>query len=539
MSAPLRTKGGLQGGRFASILALAIALLFATPAPAQESASIWQRIVALFRPAPPPAGDEPCVFEGVEIGEVEAPAATPVVAVIKKAWEANLGGEQAARRYVRARLTRAPSRLLAAHPAKALNDRDFVDRVARDTWSGLEAMTDRINGLPINNIRLAEVDGNLDVRVGDYAGTTDIGLSLIATVAAFDLGYIDAAAAAARITRVLRTLAQLETHDGFFYNFYDTTSLERTSDFVSFVDSSWLTAGLMVARTTFPALHADLSRLIERTDYGFFYDDRLRQMSHGYYVSVDLRSRYHYGVLFAESRLGSLIAIGKGDAPEEHWFAMVRTFPASCDWQQQTPRGRRARTVRGHRVLGGWYEWVGLQYVPSWGGSMFEALMPRLLIDEPRYAPRSLGRNGDVHSVVQRRYAVETLGYPVWGLSPSWTPSSGYSEFGVPPLGSAGYKAGPVTPHAAALALLATPAEAVTNLRRLADGYDAYGEFGFYDAVDAESGDVAHTYLTLDQAMTLIAMANYLTDGAVQKRFAADSIAQRALPLLADEDFFE
>ena len=170
---------------------------------------------------------------------------------------------------------------------------------------------------------------------------------------------------------------------------------------------------------------------------------------------------------------------------------------------------------------------------------MFEALMPRLLIDEHLHAPRSLGRNGDAHAVVQRRYAVEELGYPVWGLSPSATLDARYSEFGATPLGSAGYKAGPVTPHAAALALMATPGEAITNLRRLSEGYDAYGEYGFYDAIDAQNGDVAHTYLTLDQAMSFIAMANYLTDGSIQKHFAADPIAQRALPILADENFFE
>src|SRR6185436_7676536 len=202
------------------------------------------------------------------------------------------------------------------------------------------------------------------VRVGDYAGTTDIGLALIATAAAYDLGFIDAAAATARITGLLHTLDHLESYEGFFYNFYDTTSLERTSNFVSFVDSAWLTAGLMVARTTFPPMREELSRFIERTDYRFFYDDDLRQMSHGYYVSTRKPSRYHYGVLYAESRLGSLIAIGKGDAPEEHWFAMVRTFPASCDWKQLPPHGRRAREVRGHRVVGGWYQWRDLKYVP-------------------------------------------------------------------------------------------------------------------------------------------------------------------------------
>jgi hypothetical protein len=362
---------------------------------------------------------------------------------------------------------------------------------------------------------------------------------MIATVAALELRLVDEATAIARIQATLHTLERLESYAGFHFNFYDTTSLERTTDMISFVDSSWLTAGLIVARSALPSLHERCTRLLERGDYGFFYDDGRGQMSHGYYVDSGARSIFHYGVLYAESRLGSLIAIGKGDVPEGHWFDMVRTFPDSCEWQQQPPLGRQHKTIRGHSFVGGWYEWKGSSYVPSWGGSMFEALMPRLLVDESLYAPASLGRNGDVHARVQRRYAIEELGYPVWGLSPSWTLHGSYAEFGVRPLGSVGYAAGPVTPHAAMLALMATPEEAIANLREIAGRYDAYGPFGFYDAVDRESGEVAHTYLTLDQAMSLIAMANYLEDGCIQKRFAADPIVQQVLPMLAEERFFE
>ena len=71
--------------------------------------------------------------------------------------------------------------------------------------------------------------------------------------------------------------------------------------------------------------------------------------------------------------------------------------------------------------------------MPSWGGSMFEALMPTLVVDERRHAPESLGRNDVVHAALQRRHALEKLGYPVWGMSPSATPAGdGYGEFGVP-----------------------------------------------------------------------------------------------------------
>ena len=171
---------------------------------------------------------------------------------------------------------------------------------------------------------------------------------------------------------------------------------------------------------------------------------------------------------------------------------------------------------------------------------MFEALMPTLVVDEQRYAPQSLGRNDETHAAVQRRYATEDLGYPVWGLSPSANPSDGeYGEYGVKVLGSLGYGPGAVAPYAGALALSVMPDEAAANLRRLAERYDVYGDYGFYDSVDPHSGKVAYEYLALDQSMILIAAANGLKDHCIQKRFAADPIAARALAIIGDERFFE
>jgi hypothetical protein len=264
-------------------------------------------------------------------------------------------------------------------------------------------------------------------------------------------------------------------------------------------------------------------------------------MSHGFFVDARGRSPYHYATLYTEARVGSLIAIGKGDVPESHWFHMLRTFPPDCTWQSQEPKARRVKTVRGYETSGGWYEWNGLRYVPSWGGSMFEALMPTLFVNERLLAPKSLGRNGEVHVEVQRRWAREVLGYPVWGLSPAVAPGpDGYREYGVTVLGtSKSYGEAAVTPHATALALAVAPAEATAALRELATRYEVYGDYGFYDSVDPKSGQVGYAYLALDQGMLFLALANHLKDGLVQKLFASDPIAQRALPILADEDFFD
>jgi len=493
------------------------------------------------RATPPDPNDEPCELGGsVHGGEVEPGARDLVVAVKKKAWEASRGGEEAAKPYIRARLAGWPSRLVADRHSLPSGDRDFVARVARDTWRGIEAFTDRESHLPVDNVHLETVAADRSGgRVGDYTNITSVGLHLIAIVAAHDLKLVSTRRAVGEIRAVLATLDHLETYEGFFYNYYDTTSLERTSNFISFVDTSWLTAGLMLARGAFPDVGADATRLIDRQDDRFFYDAASGRMSHGYYVQLRARSRYHYGVLYAESRLGSVLAIGRGEAPEQHWFRMVRTFPADCAWQSMPPLDRRRKEIAGQPFYGGYYEWQGVRYVPSWGGSMFEALMPTLVLDEPAIAPRSLGANDAAHALVQRRYALELLADPVWGMSPSTRPDDrAYSEYGIKLLGSLGYAPGAVTPHASALALAVDPPAAIANLRTLAERYDAYGDFGFYDAVDPSTGEVAHAYLALDQAMVFIAAANYLTDHAIQRRFASDPSVARALPVLAREDFF-
>jgi hypothetical protein len=489
------------------------------------------------------AEHDPACELGDEVvgGQVEPGASDVVFATKKKAWEAALGGEEAARPYVRARLAGWPSTLTIDQRTLPAADREFVARLARDTWRGLDALTDRENHLPIDNVHLDEGSTvHREPRVGDYTNVTSVGLRLIAIVGAHELELVSRADAVRRLEEVLTTLDALESHDGFLFNYYDTTSLERTSNFISFVDSSWLTAGLMTVRNAFPELGPRCTRMIDRQSYRFFYDDVRELMSHGYYVHRRSRSLFHYGVLYAESRLGSLIAIGKGDVPEKHWFRMTRTFPAACRWQSMNPLGRHRKEVRGHTFVGGWYDWKGVRYVPSWGGSMFEALMPTLVFDETRHAPGSLGANDVAHVEVQHRYAAEELGYPVWGLSPSTTPGSDlYGEYGVKVAGSLGYAPGAVTPHAAALALgLAT--DAAANLRSLVERYPGiYGDYGFYDSVDPATGQVAQTYLTLDQTMIFLSAVNYLTEHAIQRHFAADPIAERAMPVVAGENFFD
>ena len=437
------------------------------------------------------------------------------------------------------------------------DDREFLLEIARDTWRFFDEIVDKEHGLPLDTIQLGkEKPLEEGTWIGDYTNVTNIGVYFMVLVSAYDLGFITKEDCLARIEKTVTTLENLEHHSsGFHYNYYDTTTLERTSYFVSLVDSGWLATGLYVAKNAFPdaPVSQRIQGMLSKWNFSFFYDPVERQMWHGYYDHLQVYSDYHYGPLYSEPRAISYMAVARGDAPKEHWFlGLVRTFPDTYTWQEQDPKNRVDRTVLGFTFPGGHYEWKSankssdgsaansggdLKYIPSWGGSAFEALMPAMVLDEKRIALKGLGLNDARHVQGQIRYALEELQFPVWGMSPSSVPEGGYSEFGAKPFGSKGYKAGVVTPHATALSLEFAPKEAIANFRKLIELYDIYGEYGFYDAVTVKTGLVAHKYLALDQAMILIPINNYLNDGAIRKRFHAEPAMKEAEPLLSEEDF--
>ena len=446
-----------------------------------------------------------------------------------------------ARMAIKDRLVAWPQKSLVEAKSLPAKDVDFLRRLALDTWRGLDGLSDKEHGLPLDRVHFG--DGSIkleDAQIGDYTSITNIGFHFLAIVSAYELKFINRDEALRRLTASLSSLERMETYEGFYYNYYNTASLGKTSNFISFVDSGWLTAGLMVGRTAFPEIADRCSKLINQGNFRFFFDDQQKLMWHGFDVSAKARSPYHYGMVYTEARLASLIAIGKGDVPEEHWFAMARTPPKEDLGQSRQLQHRNEKTAKGFKWIGGYYEWRGFRFVPSWGGSLFEALMPALVLDEKHYAPNSLGKNDETHTAIQRRYALEDLKDPVWGMSPSSVPGSdAYAEYGVSVLGSYGYASGVVTPHAAVLAILTEPDQALLNLRQLSQRYALYGDFGFYDAVDPTTGRVAYKYLCIDQAMTLVALANHLADHAIQQHFAKDLIAQRVLPLIGLENFFD
>ncbi|OGW76709.1 MAG: hypothetical protein A3I73_04450 [Omnitrophica bacterium RIFCSPLOWO2_02_FULL_45_16] len=421
------------------------------------------------------------------------------------------------------------------------DDKALLREIAKDTWNYFEKLVDKEHQLPIDNVSFSSM-GVLteDTSVGDYTNITNVGMYLMCLVAGYDFKFITKKEAVKRLASTLDSIERLETYNGFPYNYYDITIFQRTSNFISFVDSGWLAAGIIVVKNAFGQELGDrCQKMLDKLNFAFFYDPVEQSMYHGFYTNIDYYSEYHYGAFYTETRAISYLAIGKGDAPKEHWFKLARTFSDSWLWQTQMPKGRKEKIYLGCATEGGYYIYNDIKFVPSWGGSMFEALMPTLILEEKKEAPRALGINDERHVKIQIQYALEKLNYPVFGMSPSCIPEGGYTEYGVRPLGMKGYKAGVVTPHATFLALEFAPKECVANIRKMLALFNAYGEYGFYDAIDVETGKVEIKYLCLDQAMSFLALDNYLNDGAIRKRFIADPINKRAEELLKVEDFFE
>ena len=268
---------------------------------------------------------------------------------------------------------------------------------------------------------------------------------------------------------------------------------------------------------------AALRRLADRCDevgehdLDFLYDKGRHLLHIGYNLDAHERDPGYYDLLASECRLASFVAVARGQLPLEHWFHL----------------GRRLAPGGGPPVLA------------SWSGSMFEYLMPLLVM--PTYEGTLLHETylGAVRR--QIRYAREA-GIP-WGIS-----ESGYNQldahhvyqyrpFGVPLLGMKRGLADDlvVAPYAGAMALMVAPGEAVRNLRRLAAA-GAVGRFGLYEAMDytparvpaGASFAVVRSWMAHHGGMSLLALDYLLHDRPMQRRFLADPQLKSAELLLQE-----
>jgi hypothetical protein len=451
------------------------------------------------------------------------------------------------------------------------DERATLLQYAKDTWRSFQRLSFP-GGLPADRL---DRHGEGWAEPVPRTSPSNIGAYLWSILAAERLHLIGPSEARSYLQRTLATLAGMERIHGFFVNDLDprTGAMRQISPDdarpvrhrLSAVDNAWLAVALMMVSNTTPSLRARADQLLEPMDFRFFYDpyDAADPVAHpgqlhvGYLI--DDRTFYgHYGMLNSETRIASYLAIARGQVPPEHFYRLFRTLPETLGPQEQSPRGE-FREYLGIKVFEGSYEYRGVRIVPSWGGSMFEALMVALFIPEDAWAPRSWGINHPLYARAQIVHGLEEAGYGYWGFSPTACPQGGYQVFGVDALGtcSEGYLScavgppalappasratrsahGIATPHASFLALRYAPHEAMANLRALSKNFPIYSPLGFLDSVDVSSGAAAGCILAVDQGMIMAAITNELADDAIQHAFSDGLVEQTIRPVIAVEEF--
>ncbi len=536
----------------------------------------------------------------------------------------------------------------------------FLRRMARKTWAYFEQfVVAEDHWLPPDNFQ--EHPGP---AIAHRTSPTNIGLAQLASLAAADFGYISAGTLVERTSNAFQAMTLLERHQGHFYNWYDTQTLQPLAPrYISSVDSGNLAAHLLTLRAGLLALPdqrivgarvfeglvdtldllpdvtrepdqeairglrsllyavsespgtklsainrqleavanataalsaawtggpeeeatawiaaltrqsrdaledlrflapwleqsatpadpgpyaefdliptlrelaargveraaariADCERLAQQAsefataNYEFLYDRSRHLLAIGYNVDDHRRDTSYYDLLASEARLCTFVAIAQGQLPQESWFAL----------------GRLLTTAGGEPVL------------VSWSGSMFEYLMPLLVM--PAYEGTLLDQT--CRAAVARQIAYGRQRSLPWGVSESGYNTVDanlnyqYHAFGVPGLGLTRGLAEDlvVAPYASALALMVEPEAACENLERLAD-LGLEGRFGFYEAMDytasrverGQSSAIVRSFMAHHQGMNLLSLAHLLLDRPMQRRFESDPLFKATLLLLQE-----
>ncbi|MBU0968490.1 MAG: cyclic beta 1-2 glucan synthetase [Proteobacteria bacterium] len=258
-------------------------------------------------------------------------------------------------------------------------------------------------------------------------------------------------------------------------------------------------------------------RALAVMDFEFLYDTSRGLLAIGYDVGERRRDPSCYDLLASEARLASFLLIAQGQVPKKHWFSLGRLL---------TSYGGDVSLI-------------------SWSGSMFEYLMPQLIM--PSYENTLLDQT--CKAAVSRQIEYGRQRAVPWGISESCYNASDmhqvyqYRAFGVPGLG---FKRGlgddlVIAPYASALAMMVMPRDACRNLQRLAaDGF--LGAYGFYEAIDytpsrvprGKNHAVVRSFMAHHQGMSLLAFAHALLNQPMQRRFMCSPVV-RAAELLLQE----
>ncbi len=381
-------------------------------------------------------------------------------------------------------------------------DRSYLLGCAKDIWSYFDSFcTEQDNFLPPDNFQEQPPSG-----IAHRTSPTNIGLALCSAMCAQELGIISLERAGNFIGSMLGTVERLPRYGGQLCNWYDTRTLRALEPkYLSSVDCGNLCACLIALRgwlsvKGLTALCGRVQALVSDMDLSIFYSFRRGLMHIGIDLEKGAASPGLYDLMASEARLTSYTAVAKGDAPRRHWRRLSRVMRAFC----------------------------GYRGMASWTGTMFEYLMPELFLPLERDSLLYETAKFCVYVQKKRRAAGG-----VWGISESAFYSLDaalnyrYKAHGCARLA---LKRGQdtelvIAPYASFLALCVEPSAAISNLRRLEKlGMRTSG--GFFEALDftpsrcrAGGGEIVRCFMAHHLGMSMLAIANCLEHGLVQRMF--------------------
>ncbi|GAA3407863.1 GH36-type glycosyl hydrolase domain-containing protein [Paenibacillus hodogayensis] len=412
-------------------------------------------------------------------------------------------------------------------------ERERLHELAAQIWAYYEDFAvEGDNWLPPDNVQLEPPNG-----VAHRTSPTNIGLGLVCAVAARDFGFIDTPGLLERVERTVGTIERMEKWNGHLYNWYDTESLRPLPPlYVSTVDSGNFVAYLIAltqgvlewgardeeqhgasVRERAGRLAERIEAIVRGTDFRPLYDEESELFSLGYQAALDRRETILYDLLASEARQASFLAIAFGQAPVSHWFRLGRAMARS---------GGRPTLL-------------------SWSGTMFEYLMPSLLMRTYRNTVWDATYRGVVRRQIEYGrqrgvpFGISESGYHAYDYQMNYQ----YRAFGVPGLG---FQRGlendlVLAPYAAIMALPFETKESLASLARM-EQMGAKGPYGFYEAIDCTeqrlpsgSGHVViRSFMAHHLGMSLLTLGNMLLPRTMIDRFHADKRVQAAELLLQE-----
>ena len=418
-------------------------------------------------------------------------------------------------------------------PHKASNtikeeDKKYLTGVAEKTW---QYFKDYLNSS--NNFLIPDnyQEDRKDIVV-DRTSSTNIGLSMLAVIASYDMEFETLENTVDRLEKIINVVYELPKWNGHLYNWYNIKTMQPLIPrYVSTVDSGNL-VGYMYTTKAFleeiqnqekidfnkiENLKIKLERMIEDTDFKVLYSDEQRLFSIGFNIEENKLTDSYYDLLASEARQASLVAIAKKDVPPKHWNNLSRTLTV----------------LRKYKGL------------ISWSGTAFEYLMPNINI--PRYEGSLLDESCRFLIMNQIEYS-KKLGIP-WGISEAafnlkdLHSNYQYKAFGVPWLGLKRGLADEMVSatYGSVLAVTDKPVEVVENLRVL-EKEGMYNKYGFYESIDytpervakGKKSEPVKTYMAHHQALILLSINNFFNNQIFQQRFMKNPEIQSVSILLQE-----